>query len=276
MPHIKVKSEKREMKNKKYNLQLLENKVCVIVGAASKRSIGYATAELFAAHGAKLVLLDVMMNDEIANDLALSIASQIGQTPDIISIKCNICSAADCDKAIEMAVSKFGTIDCLVNCAGIVKSGGMLSISDAEYDTILDVNLKGTFNICKSALRIFTKNQSGVIVNLASLAAQRGGGLVGGAHYAASKGGVISLTRSIAREFAPMNIRANVICPAMIETSMLDGLTETQLNEVIAGIPLKRVGKTVELAGTCLFLASDLSGFTTGATIDVNGGIHIH
>ncbi len=264
------------MKNKKYNLLLLENKVCVIVGAASFRSIGYATAELFAAHGAKLVLLDVVMNDKIANEIATSIFNEIGHTPEIISVQCDICSSADCDKAIELAVTKFGTIDCLVNCAGIVKSGGFLSITETEYDRILDVNLKGTFNICKSALKIFTEKKSGVIVNLASLAGQRGGGLVGGAHYAASKGGVMSLTRSIAREFAPMNIRANVICPAMIETPMLDGLTEVQLNEVISGIPLKRVGKAVELAGTCLFLASELSGFTTGATIDVNGGIHIH
>jgi NAD(P)-dependent dehydrogenase (short-subunit alcohol dehydrogenase family) len=264
------------MKNKKYNFLLLENKVCIIVGAASLRSIGYATAELFAAHGAKLVLLDVMVNDKIANDLATSISNEIGHPPEIISIKCDICSASDCDKAIEKAIEKFGTIHCLVNCAGIVKSGGMLSITDEDYTQIMDVNLKGTFNICKSALKIFTKNQSGVIVNLASLAAQRGGGLVGGAHYAASKGGVISLTRSIAREFAPLGIRANVICPAMIETSMLDGLTEVQLKDVISTIPLKRVGKTMELAGTCLFLASDLSGFTTGATIDVNGGIHIH
>ena len=264
------------MTNKKYNLLLLENKVCVIVGAASLRSIGYATAELFAAHGAKLVLLDVVMNEQIANEIATSIAHEIGHTLDIICIKCDICSIADCDNAIEKAVSKFGTIDCLVNCAGIVKSGGFLSITDEDYTQIMDVNLKGTFNICKSALKVFTEKQSGVIVNLASLAAQRGGGLVGGAHYAASKGGVISLTRSIAREFAPLSIRANVICPAMIETSMLDGLNETQLNEVITAIPLKRVGKTIELAGTCLFLASDLSGFTTGATIDVNGGIHIH
>jgi NAD(P)-dependent dehydrogenase (short-subunit alcohol dehydrogenase family) len=275
-----MKSETNELplwgQGAKYNLLLLENKVCVITGAASLRSIGYATAELFAAHGAKLVLLDVMMNDTIADEIVTSIAHEIGYKPDIISLKCDICSLDDCDKAIGTAVSKFGTIDCLVNCAGIVKSGGFLSITDDDYNKILDVNLKGTFNICKSALKIFTKNKEGVIVNLASLAAQRGGGLVGGAHYAASKGGVISLTRSIAREFAPLSIRANVICPAMIETPMLDGLTEQQLNEVISGIPLKRVGKTGELAGACLFLASDLSGFTTGATIDVNGGIHIH
>ncbi|MEZ0483346.1 SDR family NAD(P)-dependent oxidoreductase [Fibrella aquatica] len=261
---------------KKYNHRLLENRVCVIVGAASLRSIGYATAELFAAHGARLVILDLVMTDQIAQDVKASIAEQIGHTPDVLCVSCDIRSAADCDNAIEKAVYTFGTIDCLVNCAGIVKSEGMLSITDDAYTTIMDVNLKGTFNICKSALKRFTEQQSGVIVNLASLAAQRGGGLVGGAHYAASKGGVISLTRSIAREFAPMGIRANVICPAMIETSMLDGLSEDQLTAVISTIPLKRVGKTVELAGTCLFLASDLSGFITGATIDVNGGIHIH
>ncbi len=260
----------------KYNYLLLNNKVCVIVGAASLRSIGYATAELFAAHGAKLVLLDLVMNDQIASDLTASIAAQIGFTPEIRCLQCDIRSAADCDNAIEGAVSAFGNIDCLVNCAGIVKSEGMLSITDEAYTTIMDVNLKGTFNLCKSALKCFVEQQSGVIVNLASLAAQRGGGLVGGAHYAASKGGVISLTRSIAREFAPLGIRANVICPAMIETSMLDGLSEDQLTAVIATIPLKRVGKASELAGACLFLASDLSGFITGATIDVNGGIHIH
>jgi NAD(P)-dependent dehydrogenase (short-subunit alcohol dehydrogenase family) len=262
--------------NKKYNHLLLENKVCVITGAASLRSIGYATAEMFAAHGAKIVLLDLMMNDKIANEIIASIAAEIGFTPELISVQCDVRSASDCDNAIETAVNKFGTIDCIVNCAGIVKSAGMLSITDEDYSTTMDVNLKGTFNICKSALKIFTEKKSGVIVNLASLAAQRGGGLVGGAHYAASKGGVISLTRSIAREFAPLGIRANVICPAMIETNMLDGLTEEQLKEMISAIPLKRVGKTIELAGTCLFLASDLSGFTTGATIDVNGGIHIH
>ena len=262
--------------NIKYNLLQLENKVCIITGAASLRSIGYGTAELFAAHGAKLVILDVVMNEQIAKDLTNHIETQVGKSVEILCLPCDIRSITDCENAIEKSVAHFGTIDCLVNCAGIVKSEGMLSITEHDYDLIMDVNLKGTFNICKSILKVFAKKQSGVIVNLASLAGQRGGGLVGGSHYAASKGGVISLTRSIAREFAPMNIRANVICPAMIETPMLDGLSEEQLNGVIAGIPLKRVGKTSELAGACLFLASDRSGFITGATIDVNGGIHIH
>ncbi|MBO0934511.1 SDR family NAD(P)-dependent oxidoreductase [Fibrella aquatilis] len=259
-----------------YNYRLLDDQVCVIVGVASLRSIGYATAALFTAHGARLVLLDLAMTHQIASDLTASIAAQVGHTPDVLCLPCDIRSATDCDRAIEQAVLRFGRIDCLVNCAGIVRSEGMLSITDEAYETIMNVNLKGTFNLCKSALKRFVDQRSGVIVNLASLAAQRGGGLVGGAHYAASKGGVISLTRSIAREFAPLGIRANVICPAMIETSMLDGLSEDQLAAVISAIPLKRVGKASELAGACLFLASDLSGFMTGATLDVNGGMHIH
>jgi NAD(P)-dependent dehydrogenase (short-subunit alcohol dehydrogenase family) len=174
-------------------------------------------------------------------------------------------------------VAKFGAVDCLVNCAGIVKSQPTLSITEADYDRILDVNLKGTFNICKSALRAFAERKYGTIINLASVAAQRGGGLVGGAHYAASKGGVISLTRSIAREFGPLGIRANVICPSMIETGMLDGnVTAQQFEDIVAAIPLKRAGKPADIAGTCLFLASELSAYVTGATIDVNGGSHIH
>jgi NAD(P)-dependent dehydrogenase (short-subunit alcohol dehydrogenase family) len=269
-------TNKPSFQPKKYNHLLLENKVCVIVGAASLKSIGYATAEIFAAHGAKLVLLDLVMNNTIAGEVANSIGAETGQTPELICLPCDITNTDSCEAAIHTAIAGFGTIDCLVNCAGIVQSGGMLSINDDDYNKILDVNLKGTFNICKSVLKIFAEKKSGVIVNISSLAAQRGGGLVGGAHYAASKGGVISLTRSIAREFAPLGIRANVICPAMIETNMLDGLTDTQLNEVVASIPLRRIGKTIELAGTCLYLASELSGFTTGATIDVNGGIHIH
>ena len=136
---------------------------------------------------------------------------------------------------------------------------------------------KGTFNICKSALRVFADKKQGAIINLASVAAQRGGGLVGGAHYAASKGGVLSLTRSIAREFGPLGIRANAICPSMIETGMLDGnVTKETADQIAASVPLQRLGKPSDIAGACLFLASDLAAYVTGATIDVNGGSHIH
>jgi NAD(P)-dependent dehydrogenase (short-subunit alcohol dehydrogenase family) len=164
----------------------------------------------------------------------------------------------------------------LVNSAGIVRSKPILELSEKELDQMFDINLKGAFFICQSVLKVFVEKRSGTIVNVASLAAQRGGGLVGGSHYAASKGGMLSMTKSIAREFGHLGIRANAICPTMIETPMLDGLSAERLRGIIDAIPLKRTGTTREAAGACLFLACDLSGFVTGATIDVNGGTHIH
>lgn len=260
----------------KQNLQLLQNKVCVIVGASSLRGIGYATAELFARHGAKIVALDIAMNDDVTKAMSEEIEANTGIAAEVLGVQVDIQSSESCDAAIKAAVDRFGMIDCLVNSAAIVNGKGLLSIRSDEFDQMIGVNLKGAFNICQSAIRFFIEKQSGTIVNLASSAAQRGGGLVGGPHYAASKGGVISLTRTIAREFGSQGIRANVICPAMIETSMLDVLDETRLTGIIDAIPLKKAGRPLDAANACLFLASDMSAFVTGATIDVNGGTHIH
>ena len=256
---------------------LLRDKVCLIVGAASLRGIGYATAELLARHGATLALVDIAMDATTVSKIESSIRSATGAEPRLAGFACDIQDPAACERVVGEAVARFGTLDCLVNCAGIVKAQGLLSITAADYDAVLGVNLKGAFNICRSALSVFVAQKRGVIVNLASVAAQRGGGLVGGAHYAASKGGVISLTRTIAREFGPLGIRANVVCPSMVETGMLDGnLSREKFDEIVASIPLQRAGLPSDIAGVCLFLASDLSAYVTGATIDVNGGSHIH
>jgi NAD(P)-dependent dehydrogenase (short-subunit alcohol dehydrogenase family) len=255
---------------------LLNNKVCIVAGAASTRGIGYATAELFARHGAKVVLVDVAIDEQSGPALEASVRSATHSDAQVLAIRCDIANAEDCDRMVRAAVERFGTVDCLVNSAGIVRSGPLLDISEQEYDLVVDVNLKGAFNLCKSALKHFMQQKSGVIVNVASAAAQRGGGLVGGAHYAAAKGGVVSLTRTIAREYGMHGIRANVICPAMIETAMLDNLSDERLNGILEGIPLRRTGTTTEAAGVCLFLASELSAYVTGATVDVNGGSHIH
>ncbi|MFM2057095.1 MAG: hypothetical protein RLY71_1480 [Pseudomonadota bacterium] len=255
---------------------LLKDKVCVVTGAASLRSIGYATAELFAEHGAKVVVVDLQMNEKVLGAIQASIENRLQRPVSVHGLRCDISNAEDCEQMVGKVVELHGTIDCLVNSAGIVNSQSLLDIAPKDLDVMLDVNLKGTFYLCQSALKVFVQRGSGNIVNVSSLAAQRGGGLVGGAHYAASKGGVLSLTRSIAREFGALGIRANAICPAMIETPMLDGLSPERLQGIIDAIPLKRTGTTRELAGACLFLASELSGFVTGATIDVNGGTHIH
>ncbi len=255
---------------------LLKDKICVIVGAASLRSIGYATAELFVEHGAKVVVVDVMMNDEVLHEVKSAIEARVTGPVSVHGLRCDISKPEACDEMVGQVLALHGTIDCLVNSAGIVRSQPILEITEKELDHMFDINLKGAFFLCQSVLKVFKENRSGAIVNVASLAAQRGGGLVGGSHYAASKGGMLSLTKSIAREFGSLGIRANAICPAMIETPMLDGLSEDRLRGIIDAIPLKRTGTTREMAGACLFLASELSGFVTGATIDVNGGTHIH
>jgi NAD(P)-dependent dehydrogenase (short-subunit alcohol dehydrogenase family) len=255
---------------------LLKDKVCVVAGAGSPRGIGYATAQLFAEHGAKVVMLDIAIDEGVVEGIKKVVASTVGGKADVRAVRCDITSLADCKRVVEEIVARHGTIDCLVNSAGIVRGTPTLSIEEAEYEQILDVNLKGAFNLCQSVLPVLVAQGSGSIVNLSSSAAQRGGGLVGGAHYAASKGGVIGLTRTIAREFGAKGIRANIVCPAMIETSMLDGLPEERMKDIIAAVPLQRPGTPREAAGACLFLASELGGFVTGATIDVNGGSHIH
>jgi NAD(P)-dependent dehydrogenase (short-subunit alcohol dehydrogenase family) len=255
---------------------LLKDKVCVIVGAASLRSIGYATAELFAEHGAKVVVVDVMMDNQTLNTVKTAIETRLQREVQVHGVACDISKAEDCENMVKKVLALHGTIDCLVNSAGIVRSQPILEIKEEELDLMFDINLKGAFFLSQSVLKVFVEKRAGSIVNVASLAAQRGGGLVGSSHYAASKGGMLSLTKSIAREFGSMGIRANAICPAMIATPMLDGIADERLQNIIEGIPLKRIGTTREMAGACLFLASELSGFVTGATIDVNGGMHIH
>jgi NAD(P)-dependent dehydrogenase (short-subunit alcohol dehydrogenase family) len=255
---------------------LLKDKVCIIAGAASLRSIGFAASDLFVEHGAKVVVTDIGMNSTVLGHIETAIQTRLQRPIQVHGIQCDISKKNDCDSLVERVMAIHGRIDCLVNSAGIVRSTAILDITPNELDLMLSVNLKGAFFLCQSVLKVFQQQQSGNIVNVASLAAQRGGGLVGSSHYAASKGGILSLTKSIAREFGGLGIRANAICPAMIDTPMLDGLSEERLKQITDAIPLKRIGTGREMAGACLFLASELSGFMTGTTLDVNGGSHIH
>jgi NAD(P)-dependent dehydrogenase (short-subunit alcohol dehydrogenase family) len=257
-------------------MKLLEGKTCIIAGAGTQNGIGHATARIFAEHGAQLVLAGLAIESGSAESFVAGLRDLGIADPQVIAVRCDITCRQDCDALVSAAIERFGQLDVLVNSAGVVESRSLIEIDGDSLDRMLDVNLKGAFNLCQAALAAFVRQGSGVIVNLASLAAERGGGLVGGAHYAAAKGGVLSLTRSIAREFGPQGIRANAICPAMAQTGMLDGIDSAQIERIIAEIPLRRLGTPREVAGACLFLASDLSGFVTGATIDVNGGLHIH
>lgn len=256
---------------------LLTDKICVIVGAGSPRGIGYAAMQLFVDHGATVIGCDRKMDAERKAGLLAGFDAAIVAEGRVAFMGCDITSAEDCARIVAEATARHGHVDSVVNCAGIVESRGTLDIDVASLDAILGVNLKGAFILNQAFVKQFATQGFGSIVNVASVAAQRGGGLVGGSHYAASKGGMISLTRSLAREFGPKGVRANVVCPSMTETGMLDSTVSTEMHKrVVADIPLRRAGRAIDIAGACLFLASDLSAYVTGATIDVNGGSHIH
>lgn len=256
---------------------LFKGKVSIVVGAGSDRGIGFACAELIAREGGQVAMVDVAMTPDAIAALEATLRSRVPDAAEVIGLPCDIASAASCAAVIEQTLARFGRIDSLINCAGIVQSKPLLEISETDLDRILTINLKGAFNVCRSVLPTFIAQGDGAIVNVASVAAQRGGGLVGGADYAASKGGVMSLTRSIAREFGPSGVRANIVCPSMTQTGMLDGnLTAEKYDAIVAGIPLRRAGRAEDVAGACVYLASDLAAYVTGATIDVNGGSHIH
>ncbi len=248
---------------------LLDGMVCVITGAASARGIGKATAKLFAAQGARIVILD--LDEGLAEDAARDIgAGHLG-------LACNVTDKAACQAAADEALARFGRIDVLVNNAGITQPLKIMEIGPENYDAVTDVNLRGTLYMSQAVIPAMRAQRSGSIVCLSSVSAQRGGGIFGGPHYSAAKGGVLGLQKAMARELGPDNVRVNSVTPGLIQTDITgDKLTPELKAEIAKGIPLGRLGVADDVAKTCLFLASDLSSYITGAVIDVNGGMLIH
>lgn len=252
---------------------LVKDKVCVVTGAASPHGIGRATAHMLAAHGAHVVVIDV---SEGVGDAARDIAAG-HPAASTLGVRCNIASRDACADAAAEVGRTFNRVDALIHCAGIIRSGSYDAISDKDFDDVIAVNLAGAFNIARAFASTMVAQGAGSIVNVASVAAQRGGGLFGGAHYAASKGGVLSLTKSLARELGPAGVRVNAVCPSLIETDFVtSAVSQDRIRDLTAAIPLGRPGRPEEVAAACMFLASDLSSYVTGATLDVNGGSHIH
>ncbi len=248
---------------------LLSGKVCVVTGAASARGLGMATAKLFAAHGARVAILD--LDPEGSKRAAASIG------PDHLGFACDVTDKAACNAAIAATLAKFGGLDVLVNNAGVTQPIKTLDITPADYEAVTDVSLRGALYMSQAALPAMVKQGAGSIVCISSVSAQRGGGIFGGPHYSAAKGGVLSLARAMAREFGPSGVRVNNVAPGLIQTDITAGkLTDEMKTEILKGIPLNRLGDATDVAKVCLFLASDLSSYVTGATLDVNGGMLIH
>ncbi len=241
----------------------LKDKVVIITGAA--RGMGRTHALAFAGKGAKVVASDVLDCTDLVKEIG----------NDAIAVKCDISSKEEVDNLINKTIETFGRVDILVNNAGIVDFKDFLSISESDWDRMLDINLKGYFLCSQAAAKEMVKNNSGVIINVGSIAmGQVGIAFPCIAHYVASKGGVAGLTAATALELGKYNIRVNAVAPGMIETNIAEGSeTDSKASEMIkAKLPMKRIGQPEEVSSVVLFLASDAASYMTGAIVTVDGG----
>ena len=247
-------------------MKLLENKTVLITGAS--RGIGNAIARVFAAQGANIAftyLSSEQKAKELENELKAMGINAIGY-------KSNAASYDQAQDLCKKVQEDFGSIDILVNNAGITKDNLLLRLSEADWDAVIETNLKSIFNLTKPVSYIMLKQRKGSIINLTSIVGMKGQG--GQSNYAASKAGIIGFTKSVADELGSRSIRSNAIAPGFIETEMTEELPEDVKKTYLAGIPKKRMGTAEEVANTALFLASDLSSYVNGQVISVCGGLN--
>ncbi len=244
----------------------LNNKVAVVTGAA--QGIGKVIAMLLAKKGASLVVCDI--NLEMAKKTANEIEEGGGKC---LALKSDVTNVQDAEKIIKETVEHFGSVDILVNNAGITKDNILLRMKEEQWDQVIAVNLKGTFNVTKAAIKVMIRKKSGKIINIASITGLMGN--AGQANYSASKAGVIGFTKSIAREYADRGITVNAVAPGFIETAMTDAIPEREREELIKQIPIKKLGTPYDVANAVCFLASEGANYITGQVIGVNGGLYM-
>ncbi|MFC1898233.1 3-oxoacyl-[acyl-carrier-protein] reductase [Candidatus Cloacimonadota bacterium] len=242
----------------------LKDKVVVITGSA--RGIGFTIAEEFAKINAIVVIID--LNQEDVDKAVQSIDDKGFRA---VGYAGNVTDSEAMGVIFKNLMNEFGSIDVLVNNAGITKDGLIMKMKESDWDAVIAVNLKGTFNCTQKVCRFMMKKRAGVILNIASVIGIMGN--AGQANYAASKGGIIALTKSTAKEFASRNIRVNAIAPGFIRTEMTDVLPQEVVDKYAAVIPLNRMGMPKDVADLCIFLASDEANYITGQTINVDGGL---
>ena len=242
----------------------LKDKVALVTGGA--RGIGQAIAMTFAREGADIVVADV--NLEVAQKTASEIEA-LGRKA--LALEMDVTDYAKVEEGVNKILDKFGKVDILVNNAGITKDNLILRMSQSEWDAVINVNLKGTFNCIKAVSRPMVKQRSGKIVSIASIIGLMGN--FGQANYAASKAGIIALTKTVAKELASRNVNANSVAPGFIQTDMTAKLSEDVKAKMLEAIPLAKLGTPQDVANVCLFLASEDASYITGQTITVDGGM---
>ena len=247
-------------------MKLLEGKVALITGAA--RGIGKAIALKYAEEGADIAFTDLVINE--AAQQTVSELEAFG-----VKVRAYASNAASFDETqtvVEQVMADFGRIDILVNNAGITKDGLVMRMSEQQWDAVIDVNMKSAFNFLHAVVPVMARQKSGSIINMASIAGQTGN--PGQVNYSASKGGLIAMAKSVAKEMGARGIRANAIAPGYVISEMTEALPQAVRDEFVKMIPLKRGASVEEVASVALFLASDMASYVTGQVIAVNGGMY--
>lgn len=245
---------------------MLQGKTALITGAS--RGIGKGIAEVFAKNGCNIAFT-YASSVEKAMAFEQELTGLYG-----VKVKGYQSDAANFNQSMALAetvIADFGKIDCLINNAGITRDTLMLRMTEEQWDDVINTNLKSAFNLTKAFLKHFLGNRAGSIINMTSVVGVMGN--AGQANYAASKAGMVGFTKSIAKELGSRNVRCNAVAPGFIETEMTHALDENVRKQWAESIPLKRGGSTEDVANVCLFLASDMSGYVTGQTLSVCGGM---
>lgn len=246
-------------------MKLLEGKVAIITGAS--RGIGSGIAKIFAQHGA-----------QVAFTFSSSAESALALEKELLAFgskakgyQSNAANYEEAHQLVDDVITDFGTVDILINNAGITKDNLLMRMSEEDFDKVIEINLKSVFNMTKAVQKIMLKNRAGSIINMSSVVGVKGN--AGQANYAASKAGMIGFTKSIALELGSRNIRCNAIAPGFIETEMTAKLNEEVVKGWRDAIPLKRGGSPEDVANVCVFLGSNMSAYVTGQVINVDGGM---
>ena len=248
------------------SLMRLKDKVAIITGSA--RGIGYATALKFAREGAKVVVCD--LDNQAVDAVVKEIRADGGEA---MGCRLDVTDPSTIAAAVKAVMDQYGRIDTLVNNAGIVDDAQLRKMSEQQFDRVLDINLKGTFNCTKAVVEIMVAQNSGVILNASSVVGIYGN--FGQTNYAASKFAVIGMVKTWARELGRKGIRANAVCPGFVETSILKSIPDKVMQALVDRVPLGRLAKPEEIANTYAFLASDEASYINGAVIEVSGGATI-
>lgn len=241
---------------------LLSDRTAVITGGA--QGIGYAIAERFVAEGARVVLCDLDL------DAASSAAERLGGKPVASAVRCDVTSESEVDTLLAAALEHYGSLDVMVNNAGITRDATMRTMTEEQFDQVIGVHLKGTWNGTRKAAAIMREHKRGAIVNLSSLSGKVG--MAGQTNYSAAKAGIVGMSKAAAKELAHHGVRVNAIQPGLIRSAMTEAMPEKAWNQKMAEIPMGRAGEPREIASVALFLASDLSSYMTGTVLEVTGG----